>query len=182
MAAPTPWRDRLSDEAKEQFAQGRAVLLPQDGPCAFATSSGKLEFLRPELPHPLPCYLPDPSGSYPLRLVVAPHQATLNSSFSERDELVKARGPMRLVINEADAAARGIADGAVIDVWNDLAHVHFYAEVRSSVAPGAVVAEGVYSAEQSLNGLTVNALMSEALTDGGRAATLCGNTVDAAPV
>lgn len=182
LAAPTPWRERLSAGAKEQFAQGRAVLLPQDDPCAFATKSGKLEFLRPELPHPLPCYLPDPSGSYPLRLVVAPHQATLNSSFSERDELVKARGPMRLILNAADAADRGITDGAVIDVWNDLAHVRFYADVRSNVAPGAVVAEGVYSAEQSLNGLTVNALLSDALTDGGRAATLCGNTVDAAPV
>ena len=85
-------------------------------------------------------------------------------------------------MNAADAADRGITDGAVIDVWNDLAHVRFYADVRSNVAPGAVVAEGVYSAEQSLNGLTVNALLSDALTDGGRAATLCGNTVDAAPV
>ena len=74
--------------------------------------------------------------------MVAPHQATLNSSFSERDELVKARGPMRLILNAADAADRGITDGAVIDVWNDLAHVRFYADVRSNVAPGAVVAEG----------------------------------------
>ena len=48
--------------------------------------------------------------------------------------------------------------------------------------PGTVVAEGVYSAADSLNGLTVNALLGEALTDGGEAATLCGNTVEVAPV
>ena len=35
LAAPTPWRERLSAGAKEQFAQGRAVLLPQDDPCAL---------------------------------------------------------------------------------------------------------------------------------------------------
>ena len=44
------------------------------------------------------------------------------------------------------------------------------------------IRDRAYIAEQSLNGLTVNALLSDALTDGGRAATLCGNTVDAAPV
>ena len=46
--------------------------------------------------------------------------------------------------------------------------------------PGTVVAEGVYKLDQSLNELTVNALLSERLTDAGRASTLCDNTIEIA--
>ena len=182
LAASTPWRDALSAEDKARFAAGYAVMLPEPDPCAFATESGKIEFLHPELPEPLPRYVPDPCGTYPLHLVIAPHQATLNSSFTERAELVKARGPMALLISPADAEGRGITDGSIIEAWNDLARVRFYAKVSEGVLPGTVVAEGVFGKRQALNGLTVNALLSEALTDGGEASTLCGNTVDIAPV
>lgn len=181
LAAPTPWRSRLSAEDQARFAAGYAVLLPQDSPCAFATESGKLEFLQAGAAEPLPRYVPE-SGNYPLHLVVAPHQATLNSSFTERPELLRARGPMTLLVSPVDAYRRGVKDGAVIDVWNDLAHVRFYAAVTERVPAGTVIAEGVYSQKDSLNGLTVNALLSDALTDGGQAATLCGNSVDLAPV
>ena len=182
LAAATPWREALPPEERARFAVGQAVLLPEPDPCAFATASGKIELLRPDLPEPLPRYLPDPCGNGPLHLVVAPHRATLNSSFSERPELAAARGPMRLILSPADARARGIEEGAVIEAWNDLARVRFYAALSEGVPPGTVVAEGVYSAADSLNGLTVNALLGEALTDGGEAATLCGNTVEVAPV
>lgn len=182
LAASTPWRDALSAEDKARFAEGYAVMLPEPDPCAFATKSGKIEFLHPELPEPLPRYVPDPCGNYPLRLVVAPHQATLNSSFTERPELLKARGPLTLLVSPVDAEKRGIADGGMIVAWNDLARVQFYAKVSEGVPYGTVVAEGVFGKGQSLNGLTVNALLGEALTDGGEASTLCGNTVDIAPV
>ena len=182
LAASTPWRDALSTEDKARFAAGYAVLLPEPDPCAFATESGKIEFLHPELPEPLPRYVPDPCGTYPLHLVIAPHQATLNSSFTERPELVKARGDMALLLSPVDAEKRGITDGSIIEAWNDLARVRFYAKISEGVLPGTVVAEGVFGKGQSLNGLTVNALLGEALTDGGEASTLCGNTVDIAPV
>ena len=182
LAAPNRLRGRLSEQDRRRFAAGQAVLLPQDDPCAFATASGKLEFLRPELDEPLPRYVSDSCGAYPLRLVVAPHRATLNSSFTERPELVKSRGEMVLLISPADAAARRVADGAPIDVWNDLARVRFLARVTDKVPAGTVVAEGVYSPLRAPGGLTVNALLGEALTDAGRASTLCGNTVDVAAV
>lgn len=181
LEAATPWRDRLDAAAQRAFDEGRGVLLPQDDACAFATKSGKIEFLHPELPEPLPRYIPEDCGSYPLHLVVAPARETLNSSFNERPELTESRGAMTLGMSCADAAARGIADGGRIEVWNDLAKVEFFARVTDGVPEGTVVAEGVYRADQSLNGLTVNALLSEALTDGGRASTLCGNAVDVRP-
>ncbi len=178
LAASTTIQQGLSAESKAKFDAGLAVLLPQKDACAFETESGKIEFYHPELAEPLPRYLPDPSGSYPLHLVVAPHQAMLNSSFSEREELVRARGEMKLLISPDDAKRRGIHDGSIVEAWNDLARVRFFASVTEKVPSGTVVAEGVYGKKQSLNGFTVNALLKEALTDGGRAATLCGNTVD----
>ena len=113
--------------------------------------------------------------------MIAPLRETLNSSFNERPELVKDRGPIALRISPADAAARGIADGGRVEAWNDLARVQFIARITDGVPRGTVVAEGVYRTDQSLNGLTVNALLHETLTDAGRASTLCGNTVDIAP-
>ena len=89
---------------------------------------------------------------------------------------------MVLLLSPADAAARGIADGAAIAVWNDLARVECVARVTDKVPAGTAVAEGVYSPSAAPGGLTLNALMGEALTDAGRAATLCANTVDAAPL
>ena len=58
-----------------------------------------------------------------------------------------------------------------------LAKVHFYADVTDDVPEGTVIAEGVYTSAQSVNGLTVNALLSQTLTDAGAAATLCDNVV-----
>ena len=43
---------------------------------------------------------------------------------------------------------------------------------------GTAVAEGVYSLDRSFNGLTVNALLSQQLTDAGAASTLCDNSVE----
>lgn len=177
----TEQRAQLAPQEQERFEQGYAVLLKQPDSCAFATKSGKIEFLRPDLPESLPRYVAV-ERKYPLHLVVAPHKATLNSSFAEREELVEKRGRMSLLVSPGDAQRRGICDGAQIDVWNDLAHVRFYAKLHSGVPEGTVVAEGVYTQAQSINGLTVNALLSEELTDSGRAATLCGNTVEMAAI
>ena len=182
LAAPTAALASLGAADRARFDAGYGVLLPEAAPCAFETKSGKIEFLRPDLPEPLPRYVPDRAGSGPLHLVAAPCRETLNSSFTERPELVRSRGEMALLLSPADAAARGIADGAAIAVWNDLARVECVARVTDKVPAGTAVAEGVYSPSAAPGGLTLNALMGEALTDAGRAATLCANTVDAAPL
>ena len=83
-------------------------------------------------------------------------------------------------MNTEDANARGIADGNIVEAYNDLARIEIFAEVSEDVLPGTVVAEGVYKLDQSLNELTVNALLSERLTDAGRASTLCDNTIEIA--
>lgn len=179
---PNAWRNEWRTEEAAAFNEGRAVLLKFPDPVHFCTPSGKIELYNEKLPEPLPVYIENFGGHYPLRLVVAPSLYTLNSTFNEREALVKERGTMRLLISPGDARRRGIQDGDKIDAFNDLAHVHFYAAVTDAVPSGTAVAEGVYTLRQSINGLTVNALLSQKLTDYGRAATLCDNTIDIAPL
>ena len=54
----------------------------------------------------------------------------------------------------------------------------FVAEVTDTVAQGAVVAEGVYDMDFSINGRLVNALHDDRLSEIGEATTLNSNTVD----
>ena len=177
------WRSHWSENEKQRFMDGKACVLPLPDSLDFQTSSHKIMLYNDELEYPMPVYkssysmkIADDCSDW-LALVVAPATHTLNSTFNEQEYLVNKRGLMSLKMSVEDAAKRDIVHGDVIDVFNDLAHVHFYAHVSDEVPKGTVIAEGVYTCEQSLNGLTVNALLSQTLTDGGAAATLCDNAV-----
>ena len=177
------WRSHWSENEKQRFMEGKACVLPLPDSVDFQTPSHKIMLYNEDIEHPLPKYMPSHSmklvadGSDCLALVVAPATHTLNSTFNEQEYLVNKRGLMSLKMSVDDAAKRDIVHGDMIDVFNDLAHVHFYAHVSEDVPSGTAIAEGVYTCEQSLNGLTVNALLSQTLTDGGAAATLCDNAV-----
>lgn len=173
-----PIRDRWTKEEQSAFLNGQPLLLRSPDIPVIDTPSGKIEFYNPNLKHPLPAYIPNYGGAYPLKLVVAPSIYTLNSSFTERRTLTDRRGRSVLKLNTQDAYARGIADGNIIEAYNDLAHVQFFADVSDDVLSGTVIAEGVYGIEESLTELTVNALLSERLTDDGRASSLCDNTIE----
>ncbi len=177
------WRDGWSEEEQQRFMDGKACVLPLPSSLDFQTSQHKILLYNEDIEYPMPVYIPSHSSKIVndnnewLALVVAPAVHTLNSTFNEQDFLVNRRGKMSLKINPDDANKRGISQGDLIDVYNDLAHAYFYAQVFDGVPEGTVVAEGVYTCEQSLNGLTVNALLSQRLTDAGAAATLCDNAV-----
>lgn len=171
-------REMWTPEEKAAFMGGAAVMLKKPAVPEIKTASGRIEFYDPSLPNPLPVYIPPQQSPYPLHLIVAPSLYTLNSTFTERKDLTDKRGRSVLKINSHDAYQRGIADGNIIEADNDLASVQFFAEVTDDVLPGTVVAEGVFGIEESLTELTVNALLSEHLTDAGRAATLCDNYVE----
>lgn len=178
IAKDSPWRSRWSAEERAAFENGSAVVLPLPGPLDFQTQSGKIELYNPRLEAPLPAYVPNLSLLEPgLSLVVAPSDRTLNSTFTDREDLTRERGPMTLKISPEDAKGENIVDGDMIEASNALASVCFLARVTPDVPRGTVVAEGVYSLDRSFNGLTVNALLSQRLTDAGDAATLCDNSV-----
>jgi anaerobic selenocysteine-containing dehydrogenase len=176
LAAPSPWREGLDRAALEQ---GRAV--PLRAPRGrWLTPSGRIEIENPRARLPLPRWVPthEEEGRLPLRLQTAPAVETLNSSFGEREELVRRRGAMGLQVSPAEARSRGLAEGDRVVAWNDLGEVEFLLRVTEAVPPGVAVAEGVAWLEHALGPRSVNALTSQRLTDEAAGSTFYDNRVD----
>jgi anaerobic selenocysteine-containing dehydrogenase len=82
-------------------------------------------------------------------------------------------------MHPTDAAARGIADGDAIKIWNDRGALRLTAMLNASL-PAGVVAGKLDWAKLSANGVNVNALTSERLTDLGAGATFYSTLVEVA--
>ena len=74
-------------------------------------------------------------------------------------------------MNEADGADRALKEGQKVVVSNERGEVTFFLHLTSRVPSGVVVAEGVWSIENSLGSRSVNALTSQRLTDKGKGST-----------
>ncbi len=111
--------------------------------------------------------------------MTAPSLYGLNSSFlQEREDLRKKAGAMALRMSPADATARALCHGDLVEAWNDRGEVVFTLEVTESVPEGVVVAPGVRRLEEARGARTVNALTSQRLTDEGAGSTFYDNAVD----
>ena len=167
---------------RQKMQKGECVLFSAGDHRAYRTKSGRIEIVNRDAEIPVPAFIPEEEDGYPLKLVAAPFVHTLNSTFQERTDLRERRGAMSLLIHPEDAVRRKIKEGERILCHNDLAEVEFLAKVTARVKQGTVIAEGVYDIAHSLNGLTVNALIHERLSDCGEATTLNDNSVDICPV
>jgi anaerobic selenocysteine-containing dehydrogenase len=116
--------------------------------------------------------------SLPLALQTGVSLYALNSSFREREDLIKLDGPMRLKLGPDEAAARGLLNAERVLAWNGLGEVEFQLEITPDVPKGIAVAEGVYWLEQAFGARTVNALTSQRLTDEGSGSTFYDNRID----
>jgi anaerobic selenocysteine-containing dehydrogenase len=83
-------------------------------------------------------------------------------------------------INPADAGARGITDGDLVRVFNERGDCQYYAEVTEYTREGVVVAEGLWWAKHTPGGHSINALVSNRLTDLGGGSTFQCNLVEIA--
>jgi anaerobic selenocysteine-containing dehydrogenase len=105
-------------------------------------------------------FLSDPATpDFPLALISPATHRTISSTFGQL-------GPRRvpLEIHPEDAAARDIADGDRIRVWNELGEVVVPAKLSRATRPGVVVLpKGLWSL-QTENGATANALAPDTLT------------------
>jgi anaerobic selenocysteine-containing dehydrogenase len=72
-------------------------------------------------------------------------------------------------LHPQDAAARGIAEGAVVRVYNDRGSYRCKARVTDRARVGVVVGLGVWWRKFGLGGTNVNELTHQRLTDLGRA-------------
>ena len=121
------------------------------------------EELDREAPQGLYAFQEDPgSERFPLALISPATSRTISSTFGQ---LV--REPAMLEIHPQDAAARGIASGDRVRIWNELGEVRVAARLSPDLRPGTVcLPKGLWS-RHTLSGTTANALAPDTLADLG---------------
>ncbi len=108
---------------------------------ALGDAEGKL----PALPDYAP--LTDAaSGERPMRLVAAPARQFLNSTFTETPTARKREGRPQALVCPEDAAAHGIADGALMRLGNARGEVVLHARHVPGQTRGTVVVESIWPA------------------------------------
>ncbi len=114
-----------------------------------------------------------PPSPYPLTLISPASERTVSSTLGELP-----RPEVRLVMHPEDAAPRGIETGNTVAIVNELGEVRCRARVDTSVRPGTVVLPKGLWRHSTQNGSTVNALVSDALTDFAGGATFNDTRVE----
>jgi anaerobic selenocysteine-containing dehydrogenase len=179
---------RLKFEAE---SQGGRFLPFADG--GFGTPSGKVEFYSESLAaqglDPLPGFVAPvesrhgKTGEYPLEFLPRKADNYMNSTFANLAGHQKMEiGRMgTLEMHGVDAAARGIADGDLVEVFNARGRIELTARVFPS--DGSTVPRGVVASRLSWNKLSkggngVNLLTSQRLTDFGGGPTFYSTLVE----
>jgi anaerobic selenocysteine-containing dehydrogenase len=131
------------------------------------TPDGKIhlfpEALDRDAPAGLYGYQPDPAtAEFPLALISPASERSITSMLAELP-----RPEVRLLMNPADAEARGLKDGDAVRIFNSLG------EVRCNLRVGGWIRRGTVSLPKGLwrkhtaNGFTSNVLAPDTLTDLG---------------
>ncbi len=162
--------------AEQPFADG-----------GFPTANGKVCVDAPA--HGVPDYVapyesvqsaPALARRYPLAMISPPARHFLNSTFVNVKSLRSIEGEPLVELHPDDAAARGIADGAMVDVFNDRGRYRCRAALSGRARPGVVNGLGVWWRKLGVQGTNVNELTSQRLTDIGRAPTFYDCLVEVA--
>jgi anaerobic selenocysteine-containing dehydrogenase len=114
-----------------------------------------------EAPMGLYNFQPDPATEkYPLALISPSSERTINSTLGQLP-----RPDVKLVMHPDDARPRGLADGDLVRIFNDLGEVHCTLQVLPAIRRGTVsLPKGLWR-RSTRNGVTVTALVSDSLTD-----------------
>ncbi|MES2324535.1 MAG: molybdopterin oxidoreductase family protein [Pseudomonadota bacterium] len=150
----------------------------------FPTPSGKCEFYSATMLadglDPVPDYIapyeskasnPDLAARYPLAMISPPARNFLNSSFVNVTSLRSTEGEPRLDMHPDDCAARAIADGDMVRIFNDRGSFVCKARMTTKARAGLVVGLSVWWKKLASDGKNANEVTSSALTDMGRAPT-----------
>ena len=164
---------------EELRAVGWAKLPLPEAPFAdggFPTPNGRVQCDVPGvgLPDYQPPYesvrsAPELARRFPLAMISPPARNFLNSTFVNVKSLRAIEQEPVLEIAAADAAARGIASGDEVRVFNDRGEYRCVARVSERARPGVVHGLGVWWRKYGLGGTNVNELTHQRLTDMGRA-------------
>lgn len=165
--------DGLGSKAGDQLRESRFAV-PESGrtPVQFkdvfpATPDGKVDLFPASLASQagggLYTFVPDPATErHPLALISPATERTISSTLGELS-----RPEVRLLMHPSDAAARGLEDGDVVRIHNDLGEVHCPVAIAPAVRPGIVVLPKGLWRKNTRNGSTATALVSDRLSDLG---------------
>ena len=108
-------------------------------------------------------FQPDPATErYPLALISPASERTISSTLGELP-----RPDVKLLMHPDDAGARGLADGDLVRIFNELGEVHCPLQVLPTIRPGTVsLPKGLWR-RSTRNGVTGTALVPDTLTDLG---------------
>ena len=120
---------------------------------------------------------PQPSDAYPLMYISPPNHNFLNSTFSNIEKHQRLEKEPLLQIHPEDAAARGIADGDEVTVFNGRGSVEIRARVWDKMLPGTVISQGLWW-ESKDRPQRSNVLTPDRLSDMGKGATFFSATVE----
>jgi anaerobic selenocysteine-containing dehydrogenase len=114
-----------------------------------------------EAPMGLYAFQPDPAtATYPLALISPSSDRTINSTMGQLP-----RPDVKLGMHPDDAAVRGLADGDLVRIFNELGEVHCELDVDAHLRPGTVsLPKGLWR-RSTRNGVTGTALVPDTLTD-----------------
>jgi anaerobic selenocysteine-containing dehydrogenase len=160
----------------------------------FPTPSGRCELVSERLaaeghdpvagyvpPREGPTSAPELAARYPLAFISPPAHHFLNSTFSAQPVFVRREGEPSVTIHPDDAAARGIAEGATVRVFNDRGAFLAKARVSDAARRGLVVGLSIWWAKMCPGGRNANAVTSQELTDMGGGATFYDALVEVRP-
>ncbi|MEV5560306.1 molybdopterin oxidoreductase family protein [Nonomuraea wenchangensis] len=171
--------DRLRKEGWVRMNYPKPFTPFADG---FPTRSGRMRFPRPgEAYVPSHATLTADGSPYRLTLVTPASHTFLNTTFGNNAELRRrAKGPVVLV-NPADAAARGLVDGRRVRVHNDGGEFLADVEISDRVAPGVVASPKGHWPKLSPGGSNANAVVAERDGDMGKGPGFHDNLVEVSP-
>lgn len=148
-------------------AAGKPFLPFADG--GFGTTSGKFEFQAGRLAYEPPVESRrgdrELASRYPLELISSKSNEGLNSTFGNRDDADRAC--QHILIHPDDAAARGITDEAPVRVYNQRGECVLTARLDGALRRGIGWTRAVRWRRRAADGVNVNVLTSDRLTDEG---------------
>jgi anaerobic selenocysteine-containing dehydrogenase len=187
-----PWfagitRERLEREGHvplQMPVNAKGEVLPFSTAEWFGTASGRGELIPvPVFTAPTESRANAVEGLYPLEFLPRKADNYMNSTFANipLHQRMEARTAGVLEMHATDAAARKIATGDPVEVFNGRGRITLRALVNAQVSAGVVAARldwNKLGGDLSGNGANVNALTSETLTDIGGGATFYSTLVE----
>jgi anaerobic selenocysteine-containing dehydrogenase len=181
----------LSERGWAKIDLGQGPVPHAEG--GFGTADGKVAFRADWLAglglDPLPTFDPpaevvdaELAARYPLALLTPKTHFFLNSTFSNQARQHKAQPEPFVVLHPDDAAAREVADGDLVRLFNDRGECRLTARVSDDAPAGVAVAPMGWWSRDYETGLGAQALTSQRVTVFGDAPTFNDTRVEVARV